>query len=295
MASVTIGLVTHNRPHLLKRAIKSVVDQTFIDWELLISDDNSTEETALLAKEYTASDARIKYVRWDGIGMTKNFIESMKMADSKYFMWLCDDDWLGDNFIEECVQFLEANPDHVACCGTTQFMKDGVVQRANDVLNFEQTLPAERITDYYKKVNSNVILYGLMRLDKIPATIVYPDTFGADLLFSSQIAYLGKIKTLDHVAFYYSEHGISQDQNKLAKYYGLKGRMLANPYNSLRVGVFSLISSGSIVFKNLNKIQRWFLALRCSLIIRERFCMSATEAKIRKSLRIGTRIKQVFR
>jgi len=295
MALVTIALLTYNRCDKLKDAINSVIGQDFTDWELIISDDNSKDDTYKVAQEYCDRDPRIKYVKWEGIGMTQNFIESMKLAHSKYFMWLCDDDWLGEGFLSACVQFLDKHPDYIECCGITNFVQDGKFIHADDILNFEQSDASERIKTYYQRVSSNVILYGLMRRDQIPAGIQYPDTYGADILFSSQIAYLGRVKTLDTIKFFYSQNGISQDGKKLAKYYGLTGRKYTNPYNKMKEEALRLIASDSDVFNDISKTRRRRLAYKCYFIIRTRFCLSPVESKLRASLKIKTRFHRLFK
>jgi len=62
---VSVIIPTYNRANLLPRAIKSVLNQTFKDFELIIVDDGSTDNTEEVIKEFQRKDERIKYIKYD--------------------------------------------------------------------------------------------------------------------------------------------------------------------------------------------------------------------------------------
>lgn len=289
---VSIALLTHNRVAQFEKALKSLLNQTFHDFEIIISDDNSTDGTNLLVQHYLNKYTNIRYVRHSGIGMTANFLASLRASSSEYFMWLCDDDFISENYIEKCYEFLETNFLYSFVCGKTHFFNQNGILDTHDYFCLEDDKPQVRVLRYFRNVNNNIYLYGLMRKKQIE-TLVYPNVFGADLFWSSQLAYAGKMKILDNCLFYYSKDGISSDLYKLSNYYSNTSKYF-NPYMSLSSNFSDLVLFKSSVFSKLNYLQKKLLQVNVYLIIRERFCKSKVENRIRGILKIRTRIKHTF-
>jgi glycosyltransferase domain-containing protein len=291
---VTIGILTYNRAHLLGQAINSAVSQSYSNLEIIVSDDNSKDNTEAIVREYERNDSRIRYIRRRGVGMTQNFVDTLNDAQGEYFMWLCDDDYLALSFVAKALDFLQANSDYSTACGTTKFMLKGELQNRTEIFDLVANQGTERVEVYFKKVISNIILYGLMRRQQIK-NLIYPDTFGADLLWSCQVAFLGKTKILPDTFFYYSIDGISQQTSNLKAYYSSTSNKQINPYEILRSAAIQLILKKDSVFQSLAFHSRLKLAANVWWTIRERFCMPSYEARFRKAMRIRTRIKNLMR
>ncbi len=92
---LSIGVPTYNRPKNLLRAIKSVQQQTFQNWELIISDDKSHGiENIDYLTELLKSDDRIRvFFQSENIGVKENYFFVLKKAKGEYFSWLSDDDY----------------------------------------------------------------------------------------------------------------------------------------------------------------------------------------------------------
>ncbi len=110
---VTIGLITYNGAPHIRRALDSLLVQTYTNFELLISDNASTDETPDICREYAARDPRIRYIRQEkNIGAAGNLYFAPHAARGEYFMWAGDDDWWDKRFVEALVEKLEAHPEH---------------------------------------------------------------------------------------------------------------------------------------------------------------------------------------
>lgn len=108
---VSICIPSYNYGHFISQAIDSVLAQTFIDFELIIFDNCSTDNTKEVAKAYVDRDVRISYFcNKTNIGMVGNWNECIKIAQGEYIKILCADDLLTPDCIEKCVQVLEENP-----------------------------------------------------------------------------------------------------------------------------------------------------------------------------------------
>jgi glycosyltransferase involved in cell wall biosynthesis len=107
---VSIILPTYNRAHLLARAVRSVLQQTFSDWELRIVDDGSMDETAALAEEFVRSDSRVQYVRQENRGVSAARNVAIFSTESPWIAFVdSDDEWL-PNKLELQLKYAEENP-----------------------------------------------------------------------------------------------------------------------------------------------------------------------------------------
>ena len=128
--SVTIGLPTHNREHLLRRAIDSALAQTYAPIELVISDNASTDGTEALCRSMAARDPRIRYLRHDrDLGPTANFNHLFGACSGDYVLLLADDDWLDPNYVTACLQVLRADDSVALAAGQPRYMRDDVFVR----------------------------------------------------------------------------------------------------------------------------------------------------------------------
>jgi glycosyltransferase involved in cell wall biosynthesis len=111
---VSIMLCTFNRADLLPFAINSVLAQTFVDWELLVLDDASTDNTATVVRPYL-NDKRIRYIEHaKNLGIAKNRNFGLKEAKGEYVAVLDSDDvWLEPKKLEQQINFLDTHPEYV--------------------------------------------------------------------------------------------------------------------------------------------------------------------------------------
>lgn len=112
---VTIVTITYNSAKFVRSAIESVLSQSFTDFEYLISDDNSTDNTWSIIKEY--SDPRIKaWKNPKNLGEYPNRNKTLCKAKGKYILWIDGDDILYPHGLEFMVKMLEAFPNSAMAC-----------------------------------------------------------------------------------------------------------------------------------------------------------------------------------
>jgi glycosyltransferase involved in cell wall biosynthesis len=109
--TVSIGMPVYNGERYIREALDSLLAQTYTDFELIISDNASTDGTESACREYATKDARVHYIRQnENRGFASNFRFVLDKAEGNYFMWAaCDDFWL-PNFISECVSAMASAP-----------------------------------------------------------------------------------------------------------------------------------------------------------------------------------------
>jgi len=94
--TVSIGMPVYNGEKYIRESLDSLLSQTFTEFELLISDNASTDGTEAICREYAARDSRIRYVRQnENRGAAANFELVLYKAQGEYFMWMACDDIAG--------------------------------------------------------------------------------------------------------------------------------------------------------------------------------------------------------
>ena len=104
---VSIVLPTYKRAHVLPHAIRSVLEQSYQNWELIVIDDNSPDDTAIVVQSF--NDARIHYVKNDpNLRLPRALNRGFALAKGDYLTWTSDDNLLAKNAIEKMVNRLKA-------------------------------------------------------------------------------------------------------------------------------------------------------------------------------------------
>ncbi|MGH9458043.1 MAG: glycosyltransferase family 2 protein, partial [Thermoanaerobaculia bacterium] len=102
--ALTIGLPVYNGARFLREALESLLAQTFRDFELVVSDNASTDDTAAICAEYARRDARIRYMRQStNIGLLANFRSVLDAASGEFFTWAAYDDTWDPEWLEQLV------------------------------------------------------------------------------------------------------------------------------------------------------------------------------------------------
>lgn len=116
---VSIIIPTYNRGKLLKKAIESVLNQTYQNIEVVIVDDCSTDGTWEIISEYRDRDSRIvAFKNETNLGFSKNLNKGVSLAQGEYIARLDDDDfWIDPEKLKKQIEFLENNKEYVLTGG----------------------------------------------------------------------------------------------------------------------------------------------------------------------------------
>ena len=168
---VTIGMPVYNGERFVRQAIESVLAQTFVDFELLISDNASTDGTANICSELAAKDTRIRLVRQSAnIGAFRNFRHVTDHAAAPLLVWLAHDDVLDSGYTERCVQQMRSNDRSVLVSSDFLIIDEGGNAIGTEYLtNIRADIPWHvRRTEFFKfplYSNTFFCFYGMMRTD----------------------------------------------------------------------------------------------------------------------------------
>ena len=129
-----IGLPVYNGATYLAEALEALLGQTYEDFELIISDNASTDATEEICRDFAARDARVRYIRQRrNIGAVPNHNVVFEECRSELFKWASDDDLYARDLVERCVAALDEHPDVVlAHSWTAEIDAEDKVVRAAD-------------------------------------------------------------------------------------------------------------------------------------------------------------------
>lgn len=221
---VSIILPTYNRLNLLKKALKSVINQTYKNVEILIGDNCSTDGTEEYCIELAQKDNRIKYHKNDtNIGPFLNSNEIIKRVKGDYFIFLNDDDWLDSDYIEQSMTFLLNNPEYNFVSPSTILYKDEYTREKKchiPILNQED--PVERIiefvrtywvTDVVTGVFKTEILNNMLNIDHFCFLSRLPE----DVIFMLKYLASGKAMILSNTHYNKLNNGITRKLEETPK------------------------------------------------------------------------------
>ena len=197
---VSIGMPAYNAEFYIRSAIDSLLSQTFVDFELIISDNSSTDATGEICKEYANRDDRVRLIsQTDNIGAIENFRCVMNQGVAKYFMWAAADDFWHPSFIEKNYNILENNPKVVASISRVK-MKT-LINKPDQLVG---TLPLKgntinRLRAYFQNIGANSRFYSLYRQEVIKQSFVSNSFMGGDLCTVVNVATYGEFYEVDEV------------------------------------------------------------------------------------------------
>lgn len=220
---ISVGIPVYNGGASLEQALKSICSQSFRDYEVIISDNASTDDTAQICREMVAINPRIKYFRQENnIGAAANFKFVLDKAVGEYFHWLAADDTRSDNFLELNINFLEENVDYVASTCPNRFM--GQAEADNVTFSLVGT-PGERFAGFMDHCwQSQAVFYSVVRTAILRQCDVIGQSFwAADWAIDLFLASRGNINRTDDG---WMELGVSGASSGADAYRVLRGRRI---------------------------------------------------------------------
>jgi glycosyltransferase domain-containing protein len=268
---VSIGIPTRNRAKMLKKCLNSILQQSYNNIEIIVSDNMSTDATPEVCKEFMLQDHRVKiYSQTKNIRSIPNFDYVRQKANGVYFMLLGDDDWIDPTLIQTCVDFLEDNPDHIAASGQTYYYRDNNIQFKGITLSIQSNSNIERVLNTISEIIDGGTFYAMYRA-KPANEIPYLNVWGMDYHFLCEAAFLGKIKTLADVHCHRIDNSHRHSIKDTLNSDGISDEQYLDPYGTIASILFWRIATTGDVFKQLLDYDRLKLAIASVQIVKERW------------------------
>ncbi|WP_439543213.1 glycosyltransferase family 2 protein [Hyphomicrobium sp.] len=205
---LAIGIPVYNGEAFLDELLNDLRGQTFSDFEIVISDNASTDRTEAICRAHAAADERVKYFRADiNRGANPNFDRAFRLSRAPYFMWAAHDDLHDSTFAEKCVALLDANPDvvlahsgvrYINAAGQTIEAADdksasGAELKRDSIASGEADHPVVRFADVLFSNSYCHELYGVFRRSALEQTkLIDRKYYASDKALLLEMTLLGR-------------------------------------------------------------------------------------------------------
>ena len=225
---VTIGLPILNGEDFIDRRMESILSQTFSNFQVIISNNASNDNTRLICEKYAKKDPRIKiFNQKETIIGEKNFAFVLEQAQTKYFVWVAVDDLWEETFLEKNFQVLENNSKLVCCSGKVERFGDENDLKINQDdsflkkiykkfrMNFRPFYNLSFSGEYIEKAskclkyNNMLFMLGLFRTEIIKKCVIDYSIHSSDLIMCLKVLEFGDVKIIDEVTWKFFVKGRS--------------------------------------------------------------------------------------
>jgi len=222
---VSIGMPVHNGSSLLREALQQIIEQTYKNLEIIISNNNSSDETHDICKSFAEKDSRIKYYhQQQTLTAWENFKFVLTKSHGEYFAWAAHDDRHSLNYIEILTNALEKNSK--ACLAFTDFSlfnsHNKFTPEMQESYRYYQGEKCTSIRKSFKKMVHCIHTYGLMRTEKIKSYSFIDIDYGGDLSFIAYMSFRGDFLYVEGGMFYYFEPSVPKNPKDRALEVSLK-------------------------------------------------------------------------
>ncbi|MDG4823370.1 glycosyltransferase family A protein [Asanoa sp. WMMD1127] len=217
MPRVTIGVPVYNAARYLPVALDALRAQDYPDFEIVISDNASTDETWEICQRYAVADARIRLWRNEqNLGGHANFGKVVELASGELFKWAAYDDICQPRFISACVEALDAaGPRAVLAYPKTVLIdEDGaVVGPYADKLDLRDQRAWKRLSGLANNISLCHAHFGVFRIEALRRTGLIRPFLSSDYTLMAEVAAIGEIHEVPERLFLRRVHGASTRQS----------------------------------------------------------------------------------
>ncbi|MEB3181782.1 MAG: glycosyltransferase [Nostocaceae cyanobacterium] len=222
---VSIGLPVYNGAKYISEAIESILNQTYTDFELIICDNASTDETSEICQQYALSDNRVRYYRNPtNLGAIQNSNLVFELSRGEYFKWSAHDDMIAPTYLARCVEIMDTDPSVVLCHSQTvlidaegkEFAFDpvencyvdgfGNLYRPDTHREVENWYPHETYAEVLMQTRWCWKIFGLMRTEELRNTWLLELFYGTDKVLLAEMSLKGRFVEIPEPLFFNRRH-----------------------------------------------------------------------------------------
>lgn len=213
--TLTIGIPVYNGGKFIRNALDSLLSQTFTDFEIIISDNASTDLTSIICQEYIKKDSRIHYIRQNkNMGPSWNFNFILQKSKSKYFLWAAADDYWLPTFIEKNIKALEFDKTIIGSISNIELYGKFLDNSKPDISNsidrnikknqyvYSTTGSIEKRIQSYLKYFQASIIYGVYRTNVLKKSFIIGNFWAIDFAIVLNTLKYGNLNVIDEILMY---------------------------------------------------------------------------------------------
>ncbi|RZD41113.1 MAG: glycosyltransferase family 2 protein [Thaumarchaeota archaeon] len=224
----------YNGELFIKKSIESILAQSFTDFELIISDNASTDNTLKICNDFIKKDDRIQiFTQKKNVGIHRNFNYLLSKAQGEYFAWAAVDDYLDNDFMEKNLKVLESDNSIVSSVGKIipygtdsldidsklidtsnfpkllkNFVKDGRRKKMTDTVSVSGKIDS-KIRIFLKATKSLGRFYGVHRTEQLKQCIIQKPFINVEVSIFLNLLRLGDFYEESSTTLHEFDEGIS--------------------------------------------------------------------------------------
>jgi glycosyltransferase involved in cell wall biosynthesis len=205
---LSVGLPVYNGEEYLAESLDALLGQSYEDFELIISDNASTDSTEQICRRYLAEDPRIRYIRQPrNIGAAPNHNFVFQQSRGELFKWASHDDLYGRDLLLRCVEALDERPDVVLSHAWQAIIDDtgAVINPYDYQLATDSSDPVQRFRSLLFASGGDD-LYGVIRADVLRRVAPHDSYHHADRTFVAEIALQGPFYQVPKLLYFRRDH-----------------------------------------------------------------------------------------
>jgi glycosyltransferase involved in cell wall biosynthesis len=233
-AMVSIGMPVYNGAAFIRKALDSILAQTYPYFELIISDNASTDDTERICREYMMRDSRIKYLRQDSnIGASANFRAVLDLARHERFIWAAADDWWDADRLERLVDAFQ--PEDAAVIGSIRRYVSDILYAEYTPVPFPKGTWWKFLMREEARCEKVYYIYGLMWKSVATKAFYCEDYSGycGDAIFCYFLLWQGNLKSIPGATLHVTSHRTSEGDKMASTFRYSLSRLLwrAHPWD----------------------------------------------------------------
>jgi glycosyltransferase involved in cell wall biosynthesis len=205
---LSIGLPVYNGDKYLSYTLDALLTQSFTDFELIISDNASTDCTEEICRRYLTLDSRIRYFRQPAnLGAAENHNFVVQQARGEYFKWASHDDLYDRNLLLRCIEALDAKPEVVLSHAWQAFIdaEGNIIHRVDYRLATDSPRAPDRFRDMLF-VQGGDDFYGVMRTAVLLRTPLHGSYHHAERTLVAELGLYGPFFQVPEVLYFRRDH-----------------------------------------------------------------------------------------
>jgi glycosyltransferase involved in cell wall biosynthesis len=177
---LTIGMPVYNSARTIRRALDSLLAQTFVDFRLVVSDDGSSDDTPQICDEYAVRDSRVTVIRQPKNLNYGNFRFLLQYARTPLFMFAPGDELWHPDYARRMIEALDENPQSVCAVSRVAFMRGDAFVREAGGTGALMADPATNIARFISRPDDNSRMCGVLRTEVARRAFPERDFFAYD-------------------------------------------------------------------------------------------------------------------
>ena len=207
---VSIGIPVYQGEDFLEQALDSILGQTCRHFEVVLSDNASTDRTPEICEAYAAKDPRIRYYGSEkNRGASWNFNRVFELCKGDYFKWVAHDDVLAEDYVEKCVEVLDRDSSVVLVYPRTQDIDENghvLCQKTSDNLDVSSPDAPTRFRVLTRRDRPCEPIFGLIRSDVLRKTRLLEPYSDSDRVLLAELGMQGRFHEIPEYLFGHREH-----------------------------------------------------------------------------------------